>query len=109
MIISVTGLRAKGFIAYCRFWLLAIPAHRQAKRAKGNLFVATKSHAGVQHTLTAWRDRKHMKHYVLSGAHRKAMGQFAEIATGATITYEADALPSWADALAKWQNEADRY
>ena len=109
MIISVTGLRTKGIGAMIRFWLLAVPAYRQAKAAKGNLFVETKSVDGVQHTLTAWTDRKRLKHYVLSGAHRKAMGQFAKIATGATITFEQEQLPTWEEALEKWRNEAQWY
>ena len=109
MIISVTGLRARNFWCLLRFWALAIPAFRQAQGAKGNLFVETKSVQGVRHTLTAWKDRKSMKHYVLSGAHRKAMGAFAQIATGATITFEAEEIPSWDEALMKWRNEGEWY
>ena len=109
MIISVTGLRTKGLWAYLKFWRLAVPAFRQAKVAKGNLLTATRTEQGVQHTLTVWKDRKSLKHYVLSGAHRKAMGSFAEIATGATITYESDEMPQWESALEKWRNEAEWY
>lgn len=92
-----------------RFWFLAVPAFRQAKRAKGNLMVKTKTVQGVQHTLSVWKDRKHMKHYVLSGAHRKAMGQFSKIATGATITFESDEVPTWQSALERWRSEAEWY
>lgn len=106
MIISVTGLRAKGLISWLRFWRLAVPAYRQAKQAKGNLYLAVRRIDGVEHTLTAWKDRKHMTHYVLSGAHRKAMAQFAQIATGATVTFESDEVPSWDEALAKWHKAA---
>ena len=109
MIISVTGLKTKGPLSYLRFWLLAIPAFRQAQKAKGNLFCETRTVKGVQHTLTAWKDRKHMKHYVLSGPHRKAMGQFAKIATGATISFESETLPSWEEAVSKWTKEAKHY
>ena len=109
MIVSVTGLKTTSFWGLIRFWILAVPAFRQAQRARGNLFVETKSFAGVRHTLTVWKDRKSMKHYVLSGAHRKAMGAFAKIATGATITYESDEIPNWEQALEKWRNEAEWY
>ena len=109
MIISVTGLRPRSLIAYIRFWWLAVPSFRQAQSAKGNLFCQTRSHKGYQHTLTAWKDRKSMKHYVLSGAHRKAMGQFHKLATGATITFESDSVPDWDEALAKWHKEAEFY
>ena len=50
-----------------------------------------------------------MKHYVLSGKHRKAMGEFAKIATGSTISYESDTIPDWATAHARWQAEAQGY
>ena len=109
MIISVTGLRTKGLMATFRFWLLAVPAYRQAKAAKGNFAVHIKTIDGVRHTLTAWKDRKHMKHYVLSGAHRKAMGQFAKIATGSTVTFEADSPPDWQEARKRWEEEAQGY
>ena len=109
MIVSVTGLRTKGPLSTIRFWLLAIPAYRQAKRARGNLAVQIKTIDGVRHTLTAWKDRKHMKHYVLSGAHRKAMGQFAKIATGSTISFEADSVPTWQEARMRWEDEAKGY
>lgn len=109
MIISVTGLRTKGILSLIRFWVLAVPSYRQAKTAKGNLYVSVKTIDGVRHTLTAWKDRKHLKHYVLSGAHRKAMGHFAQIATGATITYEADHIPTWEQAVAQWHKKAQWY
>lgn len=109
MIISVTGLKTKGFFAYLRFMWLAVPAFRQAKRAKGNLFCETRTIDGVAHTLTVWKDRKSMKHFVLTGPHRKAMGEFAKIATGATITYEQDSLPSWQEALQEWRAKAEWY
>ena len=109
MIVTVTGLRTNNIIATAKFWWLAIPAFRQAQKAKGNLFCETRKINGVYHTLTAWKDRKHMKHYVLSGAHRKAMGQFHKIATGTTISFEADLMPSWQEAVAKWEKDSHGY
>ena len=109
MIVSVTGLKTKGWLAFVRFWLLAIPAFRQAKTARGNLFCETRHIAGVSHTLTVWKDRKSMKHFVLTGAHKKAMGHFAKIANGATVTYEADEVPTWQEALAQWHEKGEWY
>ena len=109
MIVSVTGLKTKGFFSSLYFWWLAVPCFRQARMAKGNLFCQTKTINGYHHTLTVWKSRKHMKHYVLSGKHRKAMGQFAKIATGSTISYESDNIPDWATAYARWQVEAQTY
>lgn len=109
MIVSVTGLKLKNKWAWFHFWRLAIPSFRQAQKAKGNLFCETKTINGVQHTLTAWQSRKHLKHYVLSGAHRKAMGHFSKIATGATITFESEEMPTWQDAIGRWEQDAQWY
>ena len=109
MIVSVTGLKTKGILASLYFWWLAVPCFRQARSAKGNLFCETKTIHGYHHTLTVWKSRKHMKHYVLSGKHRQAMGQFAKIATGSTISYESDIMPDWAEAHARWQADACGY
>ena len=109
MIVSVTGLKTKGFFATIYFWWLAIPCFRQARAAKGNLFCQTKTINGYHHTLTVWKSRKHMKHYVLSGKHRKAMGQFAKIAIGSTISYESETMPDWSSAYQYWQAKARDY
>ena len=52
MYVSVTGLKAKGFLAAIRFWLLAVPAFKQAKSSGGVLFCEVKSVGGFHHTLT---------------------------------------------------------
>lgn len=109
MIISVTGLRTHSLWGRLRFYWLAIPAFRQAKLAKGNLFCETRKIDGVYHTLTAWKSRKHMKHYVLSGAHRTAMGQFSQFATGAVHSFESETMPSWERAVQNWREAAASY
>ena len=109
MHVSVTGLKAKGFLAAIRFWLLAVPAFKQAKSSGGVLFYEVKSVGGFHHTLTIWKTKKDMRKFVLSPIHRKAMKIFPKIATGSTIGYEANKMPGWDEALAIWRQSAVNY
>jgi len=109
MYVSVTGLKAKGFLAAIRFWLLAVPAFKQAKSSGGVLFCEVKSVGGFHHKLTIWKTKKDMRKFVLSPIHRKAMKIFPKIATGSTIGYEANKMPGWDKALAIWRQSAVNY
>ena len=109
MYVSVTGLKAKGFLAAIRFWLLAVPAFKQAKSSGGVLFCEVKSVGGFHHTLTIWKTKKDMRKFVLSPIHRKAMKIFPKIATGSTNGYEADKMPGWHKALSTWRKSAVNY
>lgn len=100
MYISLTGLKPKGFFAYFRFWLLAIPSFRQAQTALGNLHCDVKKVQEYQCTITAWESKDAMLNYLRSGAHLKAMKAFHQIATGPTYGYESDTIPSWEGAYA---------
>ena len=66
MYVYVTGLKAKGFLAVIRFWLLAVPALKQAKSSASVLFREVKSVDGFHHTLTIWKTKKDMRKFVLS-------------------------------------------
>lgn len=105
MYISITGLKLKSKLHLLKFMRHAIPSFRQAQNATGNLFCETRTIDGVHHTLTAWETKKAMKAYLASGAHLKAMGSFDDIATGAVYGYEAEAVPSWEDALTLWHEK----
>jgi len=109
MYVSVTALKTKGFFSAIRFWLLAIPTFRQAKSSKGVLFCEVKTVDGFHHTLTAWETKKDMKQFVSSPVHLKAMKVFPQIATGSTIGFEADEIPSWNQALEVWRTQAVNY
>ena len=109
MYVSVTALKTKGFFSAIRFWLLAGPTFRQAKSSKGVLFCEVKTVDGFHHTLTAWETKKDMKKFASSPIHLKAMKVFPKIATGLTIGYEADEIPSWSEALENWRTQAVNY
>lgn len=100
MYISLTGLKPKGFKAYFRFWLLAIPSFRQAQTAQGILHCDVKKVQEYHCTITAWESRELMLNFMRSGAHLKAMKAFHQIATGPTYGYESETIPSWEVAYA---------
>jgi hypothetical protein len=50
-----------------------------------------------------------MKQFVSSPLHLKAMKVFPKIATGSTIGFEADEIPSWNEALEVWRTQAVNY
>lgn len=99
MYVSITGLTPKGLLGTLRFWVLAVPSFRQAQRARGNLFCEVRRIQNYQCTLTAWTSRDAMLDYLRSGTHLKAMKAFKRIATGKSFGYEADSVPSWAEAF----------
>jgi hypothetical protein len=99
MYVSITGLTPKGLLGTQRFWVLAVPSFRQAQRAPGNLFCEVRRIQNYQCTLTAWTSRDAMLDYLRSGTHLKAMKAFKRIATGKSFGYEADSVPSWAEAF----------
>ena len=102
MYVSITGLKPKGLIGWIRFWTLTIPASKDAQRAEGIIHFAFNSHNGYQHTLTVLKSKKYMKNYLTSPAHLKAMKNFSKIGKGKVHGYEANSIPSWQEALAKW-------
>lgn len=99
MYVSITGLTPKGLLGTLRFWMLAVPSFRQAQTAPGNLFCEVRRIQNYQCTLTAWTSRDAMLDYLRSGTHLKAMKAFNRIATGKSFGYEADSVPSWAEAF----------
>ena len=106
MYISVTGLETNNLYASMKFWLLTIPAFRATQKADGILLCENNSRNGYQHTLTVWETKAHMLSYVRSPKHMKAMKAFPSIAIGRLLSYESDAIPSWDEALLKWEREA---
>lgn len=107
--VSITGLRPKNFWSKLFFWRYAVPSKIQADAAKGILFSEVKEIQKVQHTLTAWESKDHMKAYIHSGAHLKALKAFRKIATGKTFGYESDRIPTWDEAHILWLKNGKEY
>ncbi len=107
--ISITGLKPKGIVSYFQFWRLAIPSFEQARKAAGNIHCEVKRIKGYQCTLTAWETREAMLNFLRSGVHLKAMKAFHKIATGRTYGFEADTIPSWAEAFVLLEEKGKVY
>ena len=107
--ISITGLKPKGIIRYFQFWRLAIPSFEQARKAAGNIHCEVKRIKGYQCTLTAWETREAMLNFLRSGVHLKAMKAFHKIATGRTYGFEADTIPTWAEAFVLLEEKGKVY
>ncbi|MEM7445882.1 MAG: hypothetical protein AAF414_21350, partial [Pseudomonadota bacterium] len=101
--VSITGLRLKGPRHGPRFFWHAMRSMTQARKADGNISVATRSVDGVHHTLTVWRDEAAMRAFLVAGAHRQAMKAFPSIGTGSTYGYASDTVPNWDEALEIWR------
>lgn len=107
--VSITGLRPKNFWSIFRFWRHAIPSKLQADQAPGILFSDVRKINGFQHTLTAWESKDHMKAYIHSGAHLKALKVFTNIAQGKTFGFESDRIPAWEEVHELWLKNGKEY
>jgi ribosomal protein L14E/L6E/L27E len=107
--VSITGLRPKNFWTTFLFWRHAIPCKIQADSARGVLFSDVKKMNKVQHTLTAWESKDHMKAYIHSGAHLKALKSFRKIAVGKTFGFDTDRIPAWDEVHELWLKNGKEY
>jgi hypothetical protein len=108
--LSITGLRVKpGLMNRLRFHYHAVRSYTQAQKADGVLHVAAKRMNGVEHTITAWRDRQAMLAFVRSEAHLNAMKAFHRIAGGATLGYATERIPDWPEVHALWKERGVKY
>lgn len=98
--VSVTRLRVRSIWLLPKFFWRAVPSTQQAKSAPGNLGVELLNDSNFAHwTKTLWKDEASMRAYMMSGAHRRAMQVFQELADEGVVThYQADALPTWKEA-----------
>jgi hypothetical protein len=46
-----------------------------------------------------------MRHYLKSGAHLAALRVFRAIATGSTVGFVSQTVPSWEEALRRWRKD----
>lgn len=108
--LSITGLRVKpGLMNRLRFQYHAVRSFMQAQKAEGVLRVAAKRINGVEHTITAWRDRDAMLDFVRSGSHLEAMKAFHRIAEGSTFSQQTDRIPRWGEVHELWKERGVRY
>ena len=105
--VSVTGLRLKSWFHFFQFTSFTVPAMKQAKAAKGNIFADGIYRDGVFHTLTVWENRSSMTRFMASGPHAKAMKITRHISYDTRVYgYEAEDIPSWDEARTIWHEKA---
>ncbi|HEY4985727.1 MAG TPA: hypothetical protein VII39_03835 [Bradyrhizobium sp.] len=104
--VSMTGLRPIGAVQLPRFWWHTLRSLAQARRAPGNLHVATNRVGEHYHTLTVWTDEASMRAFLTAGAHRLAMKSFRAIGSGKTCGFLSEAVPEWDAAYDLWVRHA---
>jgi len=110
--VSITRLRVRSWLYLPVFALYAFKSAREAARAEGNLTTRLlRDRRNTFWTGTVWTTDEAMKHFMLSGAHRRAMGKLPDWCDEAAVvhwTQESAELPSWQDACARLQSEGRR-
>ncbi len=107
--ISITGLRVRNLFKILLFWNHAIRSKRQADNAAGMLQSGVQKISGIQHTITVWESKQHMKAFLYSGAHAAAIKSFPKIATGKTFGYESKSVPTWDEVHQLWLEKGRDY
>ncbi len=100
--VSVTRLRLRALRFVPGFFLHAIRANAQVRRASGFLAGALlPDRRWTFWTMTVWDSQQDMRAYILSGSHKAAMPKLLHWCDEASIVHweQADAcLPSWQEA-----------
>ena len=107
--VSITGLSLRSPLLYPVFSWYAVRAFGEARRSPGNLSVEARRVAGVHHTLSVWESEAAMRAFLPMPAHKAAMRAFPLIATGRTMGFQTDRIPSWDEALEIWARDAKDY
>lgn len=97
--VSITRLRLRSPLFLPLFIRHAIPSSQQSATAPGNVLTQTRNQGLTTFwTFTIWQDEAAMRHYMVSGAHRKAMPTLSQMCDEAsTVHWVQDnyELPSW--------------
>ncbi|MDX6769617.1 MAG: hypothetical protein SF051_08805 [Elusimicrobiota bacterium] len=95
MIVTATEIRFKSPWAYLVFLAHTMAVKRQMAAAPGLLRFELR----WNRTLTAWGSEAHMRAFRNGGAHLEAMKATGRIGAAKSATWEADAFPTWAEAV----------
>jgi heme-degrading monooxygenase HmoA len=109
MYISITGLELQSPWKLLIFYSHAIPSLLQAQSSEGNVSVEVRNINGVKHTLSVWESEEHMRNFIYSGAHKKAIEAFTKIAKGKTFGYDSNEVPNWKQVHNMWLSEGQNY
>ncbi len=103
--VSITGLQVRRVWHVPSFWLYAVKAMAQARKAPGNILAQTRTINGVHHTLSVWTDQEMMRAYLVSGPHLDAMRVFPRIATGKVVGYRTKDVPDGSEVHRIWRTQ----
>lgn len=108
-LVSVTRARIRRLWHLPAFALTTMPTFNQARRSAG--FLGGSVCPGARFafwTLTVWESEAAMRAYMLSGAHRASMPEFATWCDEASVVHweQADnAIPTWSTAAERMRRE----
>ena len=100
--VSITGFRPAGIPAIPLFAWRTLRSLAQARKSQGIVRVGAWFAGGTYHTITVWRDKESMRHFMTSGAHRRAMKNFRSLGSGKTYGYSSDDVPDRETAYRLW-------
>ena len=108
-LISITRLRLRSWRFVPAFYWYALRSSRQARQARGNLYLALLPDARRTFwTCTVWQDESTMRQYIQADAHGQAMRRLAHWCDEASVVHwvqEAATRPSWQEAHRRMQAE----
>lgn len=99
MVITATKFTLKSWKLYGEFFIDTYNVTKQLRRTQG--IVQVKIHPITLRTLTVWKTREDMLRFRNSGAHLHAMKKSQSFGAIASLTWEADTIPSWKAAMQK--------
>ncbi len=91
MLITATQIKITSILGYLRFFPMAVRTKQQLTEVDGLLFFRLK---GLR-TLSGWKCREAMVAFRNNGHHLEAMKKTKKMGLVKSITWEADAEPSW--------------
>jgi hypothetical protein len=111
-LVSITRLRVRSWRFLPMFFFHVLRSTRQAARSEGNLATRLlRDRRSTFWTATLWTSEVEMKHFMLAGAHGRAMRKLIHWCDEAALvhwTQEDATLPSWPEAHARLQSEGRR-
>ena len=99
MVVTITYIRLRHWWQFFPLTWNALHIVRQTAKSNGFLKMKNTGFGYHHYTLSAWASAEDAQTFARTGAHLEAMRKSAALATAiGTYTYEAKALPSWAEA-----------
>ena len=106
MIISTTKFKLKSWTLYAEFFVDTLQVVKQAKAAGG--IIKMRIRPIELRTLSVWKTKADMLKFRNSAAHLASMKKSDQFGSIQTVTWKADTLPTWKEAIAKLETNSGR-